>query len=118
MANLLKIPNTAAADVRVIGTDNILTITYPTTSIVRIIYRMSNPGVALAAAASSTFGAMILRCTFSTADATYATHEAFVDAVLASVSSKSNPDVAFVCPALPGARTVAVSYEAPIGQVS
>lgn len=118
MPNLLKVPNTAVTDVRVIGTSDILTITYPSTSIVRIVYKVSNNPSITAAAAPGTLGAVTLRCSFSTADSTYATHDAFVAAIGLSNSANSNPAPIFICPDLPGARTVAIVYEAPVAQTT
>lgn len=116
MPNLLKVPNTAVTDVRVIGTSDILTITYPSTSIVRIVYKVANNPSITAAAAPGTLGAVTLRCTFNSADATYATHDAFVAAIGLSNSASSNPSSIFTCPDLPGGRLVAIVYEGPVAQ--
>jgi hypothetical protein len=118
MANLLKVPNTAVTDIRVIGTSDILTITYPSTSIVRIVYKVTNNPSITAVAAPGLLGAVTLRCTFSSADTTYATHDAFVAAIGLSNSSSSNPSPVFTCPDLPGARTVAIVYESPVAQTT
>ncbi len=118
MANLLRVPNTAVADIRVIGTNDILTITYPSTSIVRIVYKVTNNPSITAVAAPGTLGAVTLRCTFSSADASYATHDAFVAAIGLSNSTNSNPTPILICPDLPGGRTVAVVYEAPVAQTT
>jgi len=118
MANLLRIPNTAATDIRVISTSDILTITYTSTSIVRIVYKVTNNPSMTAAAAPATLGAVVLRCTFSSADASYVTHDAFVAAIIASISSSANPSPIFICPELPSARTIATVYEAPIAQTT
>lgn len=118
MANLLKVPNTAVTDIRVIGTSDILTITYTSTSALRIVYKVANnPSVTLAGT-PGLLGAVTLRCTFSTADTTYLTHDAFVAAIGLSNSSTSNPSAVFTCPTLPGARTVAIVYEAPVAQTT
>jgi hypothetical protein len=118
MSNLLRVPNTAAADVRVIGTSGILTITYTSTSALRIVYNVANnPSVTLAAA-PGLLGAVTLRCTFSTADATYLTHDAFVTAIGLANSASINPSTIFTCPVLPGARTVAIVYEGPVAQTA
>jgi hypothetical protein len=121
MANLLRVPNTAVTDIRVINTSDILTITYPSTSIVRIVYKVTNnPSMQLIANTTGALGAVTLRCTFNSADATYATHDAFVAAIGLSNSSNSNPSPIFVCPDLPGVtpRTVAIVYEAPVTQTA
>jgi hypothetical protein len=119
MANLLRVPNTNTGDIRVISTSDILTITYPSTSIVRIVYKVtSNPSMQLAANAVGTLGTVTLRCSFSNADSSYATHDAFVAAIIASISSNSNPVPIFVCPDLPSGRTVQVVYEAPVTQTA
>lgn len=113
MANLLRIPNTAATDVRVISTSDILTITYTTTSAIRIVYKVTNtPSLTLAG--SATVGAIILTLTLSSADASYESHNAIVNAIALSNSANSNPNVVFTCPELPGARTVTTAYTAPI----
>jgi hypothetical protein len=112
MANLLRIPISTATDARVISTSDILTITYTSTSAVRIVYKVTNiPSVT---PGTATLGAVVLRCSFNTADASYVTHDAFVAAIIASISSSANPSPIFICPELPGARTIATVYEAPI----
>jgi hypothetical protein len=118
MPNLLKVPNAGAADIRVISTSDILTINYPSTSVLRIVYKVTNnPSVTLTATPGFV-GALTLKCTFNSADATYATHDAFVAAISASISSNSNPVPIFVCPDLPGARTVLVEYAVGTTQVT
>ena len=118
MPNLLRVPNTAVADIRIISTSDILTINYPSTSVLRIVYKATNnPSVTLAAS-PGIVGALTLKCTFSSSDATYATHDAFVAAISASISSNSNPVPIFICPDLPGARTVLVEYAVGTAQVA
>jgi hypothetical protein len=113
MGNLLRIPNTAVTDVRVISTSDILTITYTSTSAVRIVYKVTN-NPSLTLAGSATVGAVILTLSLSTSDSSYASHDVIVNAISLSNSANSNPNVVFVCPELPGARTVATAYTAPI----
>ena len=117
MPNLLKVPNTTVTDIRVIGTADILSISYPSTTVVRIVYKVANNPSITPAASPGTLGVVVLRCTFNSADTTYGTHDAFVAAIAASNSSNSNPVSVFICPDLPGGRTVTVEFSGGIAQV-